>query len=497
MAKQKKSKIISHEAILKELESRVAAPKFIIEEHCFKEQFEFINDPETYATAVCSRRAGKTIACAADLVDTTQRRPGTISLYITLSRAQAKRIVWPEILELNRKYQLGGVTNIADLSMTFPNGSVIYLSGAKDKSEIEKFRGLPLALCYIDEAQAFGSFMKELVDDVISKALYDYNGRLRVIGTPPPIPVGYFYDICKGDKSANWGHHFWTMLQNPWLKKKSGLTPMQLIEKDCKRKGVTLDDPGIRRECFGEWITDSNALVFRYTREINNYEELPTVKGTGNWNYIIGIDLGFDDADALAVLAYHDNLNAVFVVEEITRTKQTLSDLVDLIAAKIGRYNPHSIVMDAGGLGKKIVESISSRFSIGIKAAEKSRKFEYIELLNDSLRTGKFFAKETGKFAEDTQKVEWDRDKSTGDKLVVSDRFHSDITDAVLYSYREALHYLAEPHIEKIRPGTIEWNKKQVEEMEETAIKMMEASKKDSFDPGANGADLDKLFNDD
>jgi hypothetical protein len=491
VAKQKKPKVISQEALARELATRVSAPKFLISEHCFPEQLKFIEDLESFATAVCSRRAGKTVACAADLVNTTQKRPGTISLYITLSRASAKRIVWPEILELNRRYQLGGITNIADLSMTFPNGSVIYLSGAKDKSEIEKFRGLPLALCYIDEAQAFGHFIEELIDQVIAKALYDYNGRLRVIGTPPPIPVGYFHKICH---SKEWSSHKWTMMQNPWLLKKSGLTPMQLIEKDCKRKGVSLDDPGIRRECFGEWVTDSNALVFKYVKELNNYEELPTVKGTGNWNYIIGIDLGYDDADALAILAYHDNLNAVFLVEETTRTKQTLSDLVDLIAAKIGRYNPHSIVMDAGGLGKKIVESISSRFSIGIKAAEKSRKFEYIELLNDSLRTGKFFAKETGKFAEDTQKVEWDRDKSTGDRLVVSDRFHSDITDAVLYAFRESLHFLSEPIVDKIRPGTPEWREKEVKEMEETAEAMMEAKKMDTFDPGANGKDLDKLF---
>ena len=495
MAKSKlqKSKVISSEALLKEIESRAAVKQFIISDYLFKEQLDFVTDEETFATAVCSRRAGKSIACSAYMIHTALTRHGTVSLYVTLSRAGAKRIIWPSIMELNDTYKLGGITNIADLSMKFPNGSMIYLSGAKDQSEVSKFRGMALALAIVDEGQSFGHFLEELIDDVLSKALYDWNGKLRIIGTPPPIPSGYFHKICH---SPQWKNFHWTMLQNPWIEKKSGLTPMQLIEKDCKREGVTIDDPGIRRECFGEWVTDSNALVFKYTTEKNNYVELPTVKGTGNWNYIIGIDLGYDDADALAILAYHDNLNAVFLVEEITRTKQTLSDLVDLIAAKIGRYNPHSIVMDAGGLGKKIVESISSRFSIGIKAAEKARKFEYIELLNDSLRTGKFYARETGKFAEDTQKVEWDRDKSTGDRLVVSDRFHSDITDAVLYAFRESLHFLSEPIADKIRPGTAEWREKEVAEMEEAAIKMMESQKKDTFDPGADGSDLDKLFSD-
>ena len=493
MSKIKKSKSLSSTAILKELQSRAIQKKFDITEYLFKEQLDFVTDGETFATAVCSRRAGKSIACSAYMIHTALTRTGTVSLYITLSRAGAKRIIWPSIMELNDTYKLGGITNIADLSMKFPNGSMIYLSGAKDQSEVSKFRGMALALAIVDEGQSFGHFLEELVDDVLSKALYDWNGKLRIIGTPPPVPSGYFHKICH---SPEWKNFHWTMIQNPWIEKKSGLTPMQLIEKDCKRKGVTIDDPGIQRECFGKWVTDSNALVFKYTAEKNNYYELPTVKGTGNWNYIIGIDLGFDDADALAVLAYHDNLNAVFLVEEITRTKQTLSDLVDLIAAKIGRYNPHSIVMDAGGLGKKIVESISSRFSIGIKAAEKSRKFEYIELLNDSLRTGKFFAKETGKFAEDSRLVEWDKDKSTGDRLVVSDRFHSDITDAVLYAFRESLHFLSEPAVDKIRPGTPEWRVKEEREMEEAAEAAQLAKNNDDFDPGSNGADLDKLFKD-
>src|SRR6202453_140651 len=117
MAKKKFLNNLSPEAI----------KKFTIEEYCFPEQVAFINDPNNFTTAVCSRRAGKTVACASDLVNTALTRPGTISLYITLSRASAKRIVWPEILELNRRYQRGGITNIADLSLTFPNGSVIYL----------------------------------------------------------------------------------------------------------------------------------------------------------------------------------------------------------------------------------------------------------------------------------------------------------------------------------------------------------------------------------
>lgn len=481
MPRPKKPAEPSQKAVLLELAKRAEKPAFDIDKYCFPQQLALIRDEHNYSTAVCSRRSGKTIACAADLVDTATKRPNIVCLYVTLSRASAKRIIWPELTKINREYQLGAIPNIADLSLTFPNGSVIYCSGAKNKSEIEKFRGLAIALCYIDEAQSFGSFIEELIDDVISKALYDYNGRLRVTGTPSPLLSGFFYDISEGKDSHEWGHHHWTMLQNPWLHKKSGKTPMQLIELDMKRKGVTADDPTIQRECFGRWRTDSNSLVFKYALDLNSFEELPESKG-GHWNYIFGIDVGYDDADAIAVIAYHDHIKEAYLVEEIIKVKQGITDLARQIEELYKKYNPISMVMDAGGLGKKINEEFSRRFSLGIKAAEKSRKFEYIELLNDALRTKKFYAKGRGRFAEDTQRVEWDKDKSSGDRFVVSKRFHSDITDAVLYAFRESLHFLAEDIKPRIAAGTSEWIKKQEIEMEETARKMNEDSKKDPLE---------------
>ena len=478
---------LSEEAILKEFAKRAEKPVFNIERYCFKEQLALIRDTSNFATACCSRRSGKTVGCAADLVDTALKRPNIVCLYVTLSRASAKRIIWPELLEINRKYELGGETNIADLSLTFPNGSVIYCSGAKNKSEIEKFRGLAIAVCYIDEAQSFGQFIEELIDDVISKALYDYDGRLRVTGTPSPIPTGYFYDICEGTKSAEWGHHHWTMLQNPWLHLKSGKTPLQLIDRDLKRKGVGADDPTIQRECYGKWVTDTNALVFRYTTQLNDYTELPDVKGQGEWTYIIGVDIGFIDSDAIAVIAFHDNLKQAYLVSEDITAKQGITELANKISLLIDLYKPMSVVMDTGGLGKKIADELGRRYSLPVKSAEKSRKAEFIELLNDAMRTEKFFAKSSSQFANDCMLVEKNREKSTGDKLVISDRFHSDICDSVLYAFRESLHFLSEPEKPAIEYGSSKWHEKEMAEMEDAARNTME---KRELDPLASiGAD--------
>ena len=67
-----------------------AKPKFCLEEFLFKEQLCLARDPARFATAVCSVRAGKTVTCAADLIDTAIHNPGTVGLYITLARSSAK-----------------------------------------------------------------------------------------------------------------------------------------------------------------------------------------------------------------------------------------------------------------------------------------------------------------------------------------------------------------------------------------------------------------------
>ena len=150
---------------------------FKLEDVCFDKQLAFINDPHPFVTAVCSVRAGKTTACAFDLIYTALTTPRIVCLYITLARTNAKRIIWPELVRINRDYELGGKVNESELSIKFKNDSIVYASGAKDKSEIEKFRGLALKLCYIDECQAFRNYISELVDEVIAKRLFDYAGR--------------------------------------------------------------------------------------------------------------------------------------------------------------------------------------------------------------------------------------------------------------------------------------------------------------------------------
>lgn len=446
-------------------------PKFTIASFCFKEQIDFINDQSQFKTAVCSRRAGKTVSCAADLLNTAIAFPNVVCLYITLKRVNAKRIIWPELLRINREYSLGGNPNESDLSLKFLNGSVIYCTGAKDKSEIENFRGLALKKVYVDEVQSFRPHIEELIDDVISKALFDHSGQLCLIGTPGMVPAGYFYKCATSDA---WAHHAWTMFNNPYLERKSGKPVLTLIQNDCERMGVAITHPKIQRECYGRWVTDLESLVFKYDAEKNHYENIDTSR---DWEFVIGVDLGFDDADAIAVIGWHKHDRRAYLVEEFVQNKQGITELSAQIEERIKRYNPLRVVIDSGGLGKKIAEEMRKRYTLPVVAAEKSRKFEFVEILNDAMRTGRFFAKKDGRFAQDSLLVEWDLDKTKPDKMVVSDGFHSDIADAVLYGYREALHWLSEPAPVVHKPQTQPWFKQQEKEMEDAAMHALNQEK--------------------
>lgn len=442
--------------------------KFNITSYLFDKQLAFVEDPEPFKVAVCSRRAGKTIACAAHLVHTAINNPDTLNLYITLSKANARRLVWRELKKLVQKYQLTDDKKIneTNLSITFANGSIIFVSGAHDTSEIENYRGLPIKLCYVDECQSFGAYIEELIDDIIAPALMDHAGSLCLIGTPGPIPTGFFHKCAV--ESTTWSKHHWTFFDNPHIPVKSGRTHQQLLDRELKRRGVTAVDPSIQREWFGKWILDSDSLLVKYSHPINHYDTLPEAR---DYAYIMGIDVGFKDADAICVLAWSELAGpTTWLVEEVITPKQGLTELVEQIQVLAKKYPISKMVMDMGGLGLKMGEEMIRRHQIPVEAADKKRKMENIEILNDCLRTGRLRAKGTSRFAQDSYLVEVDRDKSKPDRIVVSDRFHSDIIDAVLYAFKCSPAFSWTPPPDKPVYGSREWAEAQHNAMFEAEL---------------------------
>jgi len=448
-------------------DEKAKGPQWKLEEVCFDKQLEFIQSTDRHKTGVCSRRAGKTWSCAADLIDTVISRDNIEVAYITLSRLNARRLIWRQLLYFNELYNLGGIPDKVHLEIHFPNRSVIYVSGAKDEGDVEKLRGLGLYKVYIDECQSFRPYIKFLIEDVLEPSLMDYNGYLILIGTPGPLCAGVFYDACHDEKA--WKHFAWTMIDNPYLEKKSGIPVEELMRRQRERRGITTSDPTYQREYLGRWVYDDSSLVYKYNPELNHYDELPE----GKWNYIFGIDIGHDDADAIAVLGFNDKDPNVYLVDELVQDKQDITSLANQIKDLQAIYNPIKMVMDAGALGKKIQLEINTRHGLSIEAAEKKRKLEFIELLNDDLRTSKLKMKEDSICAEDYMLIQWDKNQPV---RKVSNIFHSDISDAVLYAWRESKHYAYEPE-EAVHHRDSEAYMDQLEAKEAAAMEKKNAQK--------------------
>ncbi len=473
-------RLVSVNAAARELAKRQQPKLFKLENYLFDKQLAFVQDKAPFKTAVCSRRSGKTVACAADLIDTAISNEGVVCLYITLSRKNAKKIIWKELLNINRIYKLGGHPDNTELSLSFANGSIIYASGAKDSSEIEKFRGLAIKKAYLDESQSFKAYIKDLIDEVIAPALMDYAGSLALIGTPGPVPTGYFHDAATATNV--WSQHSWTFFDNPFIASKSGQTHRAILDRELERRGVSINDPSVQREWFGKWVLDTDSLLLKYSAAVNDFSEI----SLGKMTYVMGIDLGFVDADAIAIIGWSDKSPDTYLIEELVIPKQGITELVEQVLHLQKKYDVAKMLIDEGGLGKKIAEEMRRRHQIPVHAADKVRKMENIAFLNDALRTGKFKAKSDSRFAQDSYLVEIDRDKSTPDKIKVKDNFHSDIIDAVLYAFKESPAYTFQAQKPKPKIHSPAWFEQEVSDMEQAAIDHFTAMEEAAKDPYEN-----------
>lgn len=443
--------IPSKHALLAELQRRKIKqerPKFDFDKFTFDAQHKFFRGfHKRFHTAVCSRRAGKTVGIAADMLDSAENNDGVNLLYITVTQQAARTIIWGDLLKLIDEYQIDCKIDNQRLTIKFPRKSMIYIAGAKDRAEIEKYRGWKLFKCYIDEAQSFRAYIKELINDVIIPCLRDLKGHLYLTGTPGPVLAGIFYEYST---SPNWDNHHWTAFDNPHMHSLPDNDLEETLTEERIMRGIDVSDPSYIRETYGKWVEDLDALVFKFNKGRNIYKELPK---TGQWTYIMGVDIGYNDSDAICMLGYNSHYKKVYIVDEFVKNKQNITELVREVQRMKDEWEPVKIVMDAGALGKKIQEEIKFRHGLHMETAEKTRKVEFIELLNDDLRTGKLMAPENSLFEQDAMLVTWDKDAMlrNPDRPKISDTYHSDINDAILYAWRECRHYLSEkPEAKKV-----------------------------------------------
>lgn len=456
-------------SLIAEIERRARRASFSAESLCFGPQLRAVTSTAGRKVLRCGRRAGKTYGI--DVAALLAAREGKQVLYVTLTRANAKEIAWADLMTLNEDHALGGVTNLQDLHMRFPaTGGIVQLRGANNERETAKIRGKKFHIVIVDEAQSIPDrIFGPLIREIIGPTLIDYSGSLWLVGTPPPVRAGLFWECYAGKHRHRWEQHFWTVRENEKLPARIAGKNIDDILRDVREEnGWTDDDPTYRREYLGEDVEDLESLLFQFRPDRNSFEAIEP----GNWSYVLGVDIGFDDSDAIAVLGWREHDRRVYLLEEHVQAGQDITDLAERIKPMVERYKPTMVVIDQGGLGKKTAAELSRRHGIVLQGAEKERKGEFIKIMNADLRKGLLMARADSIFAEDCKLVRRDPAALARGLLqeLPSGRggYHSDICDAVLYAWRWCWHYLEQP--ERPKPNAQQrldaWEQAEIDRVE-------------------------------
>lgn len=140
---------------------------------------DFHNRPQRWAVMVCHRRAGKTVACVADLVLSalvTNKQDARYA-YIAPQLNQAKDIAWGYLKNLTADIPLVHY-NESELRADLPNGARIRLYGADNP---DRLRGLYLDGVILDE---YADMKPSVWGEIVRPLLSDRLGWAVFIGTP-------------------------------------------------------------------------------------------------------------------------------------------------------------------------------------------------------------------------------------------------------------------------------------------------------------------------
>lgn len=428
-----------------------------LSQSAFIEQRRFIDDPNRHKSLHCTRRAAKSFTAGLYMVETCLRFPGSNCLFVGLTRQSALDIIMKDILKvIDRKHAIQIHFNNTSLDCTFPNGSVIRITGVDvSEDEMNKLLGKKYKLVCIDEASLYTINLRHLVYDILGPAMADEQGTICLFGTSSNFTQGLFFDITNG-KEPGWSIHRWSALQNPHINWQAQLDEIK------RMRPLYMETPQFRQWYLNEWVIETDKLVYKFNPDRNLFRDLPHPQSKG-WNYILSCDLGWEDDTAIVLSAYHENDPCFYVLKTFAQKHMTF----DLVEKKLlefindPKHPVNSVIID--GANKQGVESMTLRSKIFFEYADKLGKADHIEILNGDLIQGKvrIHANETA-LIDEMMALVW---RTAGDKIIYPKKEHPSLpnhrTDAMLYGWFNGYHFLSQPAKKAAMPGSLEYIKEQ------------------------------------
>lgn len=468
----------------------------------FPHQRNAILDPDRRKSVLTPRRAGKTHTAIAYALYVACLIPDCRVPIVALTLKSAKKLYWEAFKRFSERYGLGLRLNYSEQTITLLNGSIIFLAGAENRSDIEKLRGGAYALVVIDECKSFNLHVfNELIYEILIPATNDTSGTIMLIGTPGALLSGPFYEAtCPGLKDESgflytrdyyspepfwndpeqlprWSRHHWTVRENIYAP-----DTWENFLQDKKRNRWPDDHPIWIRECLGQWVSSTETQVYALQNIVRNAGGPHQAiccwnKGQGDgfnrfglpldqsWHYVMGMDLGYEDDFAMVVVAYSPHLDTMYQVYDfrcqhitVQAMAKKIQQVIDVFQGKVEAF-----VADQGGLGKQLIESMNEMYGFFIEPAEKTQKFDYIELLNSDLYAGKLKVLPGSDLYVEMMDLQFDLGGRSKKQAIRLHRLRENpgqpnhLCDALLYTWRFCLHHFCREQPRTVEPESIEW----------------------------------------
>lgn len=412
-------------------------------------QLAFVQSEAKRIVTCAGRRSGKTRGVVARALRAAVRFPGrTIPVCEkTLTCASAVEF-WRTLHEVDAEFDLGIRFNNSLLRADLDNGATILLAGVNTTDEADKLRGGHYPEALVDEAGTLRPTVLEyLVQQVLEPALMDEDGTLVLAGTPSPRRIGMFFEACtravgrrEGSQAAGaWELHHWTFRDNDalplghdaetpeWRRAAREAWFTNLLAS----YGWTVDSPWVRREYLGEWVEDTEGLIYRLA-PLNHLDlESPDLEH-GEWRYGLGIDFGYDDPCAFVVVAWRKGEPWLWVIESFERPHLIPSAVAGVVERLRIRYRFSFIVGDFGGYGKGPAEEMRQRWGIPVEPAKKRGKEAHVAFVNGDLASGiiRILPEGNPDLIEDMYALR----RAEGGEWAEDERDDNHLTDAFLYA---------------------------------------------------------------
>ena len=375
------------------------------------------------------RRGGKSVGnCGKIIYCDFFHKPDIKSFIIVMcsTKDHAKELYWSKLKSFTYRFHTGWIFKEKDSKIITPRNEILFIGLADWRSTFKKL-GMPAKLVIVDEAQELPDEpLKTFIDDVATWSTFDHKGIVVLTGNPTRTHTGIVYKLWTEAEKRG----IYKLETNIFLNEAFEREDIeQLLDYERRRRGFKKgeEDSSFRRMALGEWVVDSDTVVFRPTRD-NFFQNVPT----GTYYKIMGIDFGYNHKDALAVLSYKKGSREVYLEYEFERNKLHLDEFGKVIDKVAAQYNIQTIVYDPGGLGKKLGETLSYRYSnYYFHPGDNSKKMSLIDILRTEINNRNFKIKEDGIFHKECDHILYQADHQ---KLDEKNGIHSDILPCIYYA---------------------------------------------------------------